>query len=166
MGWLTGITDPFAAITTPAYGGAVDWNAFYGATLGPVAANARQSENAAKSDSPFWEGSKGFGSLLEMFGVDTGTSESPFITLPDGTKVKATGDRSSDLLTRIFGTSPLGGDQEGVGGETVSAGTGGLSILEGIEGTFARIAIIILGFIFVAVGLSMFKGSGITVLAK
>lgn len=51
-------------------------------------------------------------------------------------------------------------------GEAISGSEPIAALIEGIEGTFARVAIIILGFIFVAVGLSMFKPGTIAAVGK
>jgi len=149
--------------------GPADWTSFYGAVLGPVKAMQALQIRGITSDSAKVDAFT-FQDLTKQFGVDTMQKGTEWITLPDGTKVAASGNRGADLLTRIFGTSPLGGEREGVGGETVAPGTGGPidigTIVGGIEDTFARIAIIVLGFIFVAVGLSMFKDTGINILPK
>lgn len=61
-----------------------------------------------------------------------------------------------DITTRVLG----GGYGEEQAAETLESVTGPLGISggSGIEEMFIRAVVIILGFIFVAVGLSMFRG--------
>ncbi len=98
-------------------------------------------------------------------------SVSSSVITPSGQAVTSSGNKSTDFLNSILGTSPLSGDfyKDPATGATVTPqATGGVNdapLVDALFGAVGRIAIIILGFIFVAVGLSMFKGPS-TVIAS
>lgn len=81
------------------------------------------------------------------------------VTLPNGQTIKGSGNAATDFLNGIFGVSPLAGegDFQTTEGENVAPGAGGILDTSGLGNWFGRVSIIILGFIFVAVGLAMFK---------
>lgn len=153
------------------------WNDFYAATVEPVAAQARQWSLIGTYD-PIGPGVGNWGHFVESMGLnvsndtatgaDTFQKGSPFVTLPDGQVVKSSGSRATDLLTRIFGVSPFAGETQTYdpkSGEPLD-----ITVHGGMTDPFAwlgdqvaRFAIIVLGFIFVAVGLSMFKDNGINI---
>jgi len=65
-----------------------------------------------------------------------------------------------NIITRVLGAGGGSGDTlEEHAAETVESVAGPLGISGGFEEIFVRGVVIILGFIFVAVGLSMFRGS-------
>jgi hypothetical protein len=80
-------------------------------------------------------------------------------TLPDGTEMQGSGNAGVDFLNGILGTSPLSGadDAKTVDGESVAPGSGGVLDTSLLGNWFGRVTIILLGLIFVAVGLTMFK---------
>ncbi len=91
------------------------------------------------------------------------TPETPDRVLtPGGDFVAPSGSILTDLLTRVFGVSPLAGDVPTIDPETLAPTGETTSAADSFWGGFdfgsavSRIAIIVLGFIFVAVGLSMF----------
>lgn len=118
----------------------------------------------------------------EFFGSVSGPkSRSPLsllgsVTTPSGLKISSTGDKTRDMMIERFGAPPaflqklMGIEPETfseaeTGAPVTADQTGGVNEAGGIfgdisafiEGLVARVAIIILGFIFVAVGLAMFK---------
>lgn len=84
------------------------------------------------------------------------------IQLPNGQFVAPTGNTAVDALTHFLGPSPFAGPQETIDPDTLEPTGETTSAIDSFMGGFdfgsavSRIAVIVLGFIFVAVGLSMF----------
>jgi hypothetical protein len=91
------------------------------------------------------------------------------VTLPGGQTINSTGDSFRDAIISKFGLPPdIGqGDTftDAKTGETVAQPGASIfsDIAAFIEGLIGRAAIIILGFIFVAVGLSLFRNPNATI---
>lgn len=91
------------------------------------------------------------------------------ITLPNGQTINSTGDSFRDLTISKFGLPPDVGQGDNftdatTGAKVENSNTGSISsVISFVESLVGRAAIIILGFIFVAVGLSMFKNPNATI---
>lgn len=136
--------------------GSADWSSFYGSVYSGLDIQRAYNKVAGPAD-PVGN-APGF-DALKLFKQGGNT-------LADGTTVQSV-SRAVDFMNRIFGVSPLAGDfyKDQDTGETVAPGTGAPDVVADLSAGFGsivgRAAIIILGFIFVAVGLSMFRDPAI-----
>lgn len=109
----------------------MDWTAFYNDALGPYRKTASNQMRALTSDPISSIKSLNFNELQESFGKLTGADA--FYEMPNPAASSASGE------------------------EVQAANEAGANLLSEIADWFPRIAIIVLGFIFVAAGLSLFK---------
>lgn len=150
----------------------MDWNQFYNTVFGGgVGLNT-----PGKVQGPFVSGLSG-GTIdavnpLDVsrlgLGAGNGVGSTPNYIDKDGTANITVGGERAGADNGMPFAIDWWGDGTAVSGnpglvekEERATGEGGIygGLVEGFQSTFARLAVIVLGFIFVAVGLSMFKNT-------
>lgn len=144
----------------PQFQGATDWGAFYQG-LTPATTYAASAASGANPGAI----SGGDGSLSSSvwgFINSIGDSAKKLVTNP----AAALGDPSQSTVNAVQSADPT--SVQSLTGDVTNAGQSAVTAVNGaIESWFPRIAVVVLGFIFVAIGLAMFKtgGSAVTVVS-
>lgn len=146
------------------------WSGFYNSVFGGAVGTLQkdQSQLSAGTGLSFGTSMEGLTiRQVQSIGVDAATgmpsasAATGSIITPSGKAVQETGSWFTDLMNSVVGVSPLAGDyyKDPQTGETVTpAETGGVAnaVATDWQQWLARGSVIVLGLIFVAVGLALF----------